>query len=216
MAKAIKRKFAGSLALSLGLALSACGGFPTENKSLYSARQPVVERTNFTLDVQTGGQGLPVAEQQRIAGWFDAMALGYGDRISLDDPTANPAVSEDLAALAERHGLLVSDGSPVTAGYVAPGQARIVITRSTASVPDCPNWSANAEGNEYNATYPGYGCAVNGNLAAMVANPEDLISGQAGTGETIVTTSTKAIKAYRDKEPTGTGDLAEVSSTEGG
>ena len=41
-------------------------------------------------------------------------------------------------------------------------------------------------------------------------------SGQAGTGETIVTTSTKAIKAYRDKEPTGTGDLAEVSSTEGG
>jgi pilus assembly protein CpaD len=57
---------------------------------------------------------------------------------------------------------------------------------------------------------------VNGNLAAMVANPEDLISGQAGTGETIVTTSTKAIKAYRDKEPTGTGDLAEVSSTEGG
>ncbi|HCJ44782.1 MAG TPA: pilus assembly protein CpaD, partial [Erythrobacter sp.] len=25
-----------------------------------------------------------------------------------------------------------------------------------------------------------------------------------------------AIKAYRDKEPTGTGDLAEVSSTEGG
>ncbi|HBM05323.1 MAG TPA: pilus assembly protein CpaD, partial [Erythrobacter sp.] len=116
MAKAIKRKFAGSLALSLGLALGACGGFPTENKSLYSARQPVVERTNFTLDVQTGGQGLPVAEQQRIAGWFDAMGLGYGDRISLDDPTANPAVSEDLAALAERHGLLVSDGSPVTAG----------------------------------------------------------------------------------------------------
>ena len=57
MAKAIKRKFAGSLALSLCLALGACGGFPTENKSLYSARQPVVERTNFTLDVQTGGQG---------------------------------------------------------------------------------------------------------------------------------------------------------------
>ena len=109
-------------------------------------REPVVERTNFTLDVQTGGQGLPVAEQQRIAGWFDAMGLGYGDRISLDDPTANPAVSEDLAALAERHGLLVSDGSPVTAGYVAPGQARIVITRPNSSgrVPsiavEAPNW----------------------------------------------------------------------------
>ena len=29
----------------------------------------------------------------------------------------------------------------------------------------------------------------------MVANPEDLIAGQTGTGETVVTTSTKAIDA---------------------
>ena len=171
MAKAINRKLAGSLAISLSLALGACGGFPTENKSLYSARQPVVERTNFTLDVNTAGDGLPVTEQRRVADWFDAMGLGYGDRISLDDPTASAAVKEDLAALAGRHGLLVSEGSPVTAGYVDPGQARIVVTRSTASVPGCPDWSANNEANEYNATYPGYGCAVNGNLAAMVANP---------------------------------------------
>ena len=216
MAKAINRKLAGSLAISLSLALGACGGFPTENKSLYSARQPVVERTNFTLDVNTAGDGLPVTEQRRVADWFDAMGLGYGDRISLDDPTARAAVKEDLAALAGRHGLLVSEGSPVTAGYVDPGQARIVVTRSTASVPGCPDWSANNEANEYNATYPGYGCAVNGNLAAMVANPEDLIQGQEGTGETVVTTSTKAIRAYRDRALTGDGELANISSQEGG
>ncbi len=216
MAKAINRKLAGSLAISLSLALGACGGFPTENKSLYSARQPVVERTNFTLDVNTAGDGLPVPEQRRVADWFDAMGLGYGDRISLDDPTASAAVKEDLAALAGRHGLLVSEGSPVTAGYVDPGQARIVVTRSTASVPGCPDWSANNEANEYNATYPGYGCAVNGNLAAMVANPEDLIQGQEGTGETVVTTSTKAIRAYRDRALTGDGELANISSQEGG
>ena len=216
MAKAINRKLAGSLAISLSLALGACGGFPTENKSLYSARQPVVERTNFTLDVNTAGDDLPVTEQRRVADWFDAMGLGYGDRISLDDPTASAAVKEDLAALAGRHGLLVSEGSPVTAGYVDPGQARIVVTRSTASVPGCPDWSANNEANEYNATYPGYGCAVNGNLAAMVANPEDLIQGQEGTGETVVTTSTKAIRAYRDRALTGDGELANISSQEGG
>ena len=216
MAKAINRKLAGSLAVSLSLVLGACGGIPTENRTLYSARQPVVERTNFTLDASTAGDGLPVSEQQRIADWFDAMGLGFGDRVSLDDPSVNPAVKEDLAALAGRHGVLLSEGSPVTAGHVNPGQARIVVTRSTASVPGCPDWSANNEHNPMNATYPGYGCAVNGNLAAMVANPEDLITGQKGTGETVVSTSTKAIKAYRDKEPTGTGDLAEVSSTEGG
>ena len=212
MAIAFNRKLAGTLAASLGLALGACGGFPTENRSLYSARQPVVERTNFTLDIRTAGDGLPVGEQRRVAGWFDAMELGYGDRISLDDPTANPAVREDLAALAGRHGLLVSESSPVTPDYIDPGEARIVITRSTASVPGCPDWSANNEANEYNATYPGYGCAVNGNLAAMVANPEDLISGQKGSGETVVSTSTKAIEAYREKAPTGAGGLSQVSS----
>ena len=58
--------------------------------------------------------------------------------------------------------------------------------------------------------------AVNGNLAAMVANPEDLISGQQGTGQTVVTTSTKAIRSYREKAPTGAGDLTEVSTNEGG
>ncbi|MBL4718155.1 MAG: CpaD family pilus assembly protein [Erythrobacter sp.] len=216
MAKAITRKLTGSLAVSLSLVLGACGGFPTENRSLYSARQPVVERTNFTLDVNTVGDGLAVSEQQRVSGWFEAMGLGYGDRVSLDDPTANPALKDDLAALAGRHGLLVTEGSPVTAGYVEPGQARIVVTRSTASVPGCPDWSANNEANEYNATYPGYGCAVNGNLAAMVANPEDLISGQQGTGQTVVTTSTKAIRSYREKAPTGAGDLTEVSTNEGG
>ena len=135
MAKAITRKLTGSLAVSLSLVLGACGGFPTENRSLYSARQPVVERTNFTLDVNTVGDGLAVSEQQRVSGWFEAMGLGYGDRVSLDDPTANPALKDDLAALAGRHGLLVTEGSPVTAGYVEPGQARIVVTRSTASVP---------------------------------------------------------------------------------
>ncbi|MEH6682950.1 MAG: CpaD family pilus assembly protein [Qipengyuania sp.] len=216
MAKAITRKLTGSLAVSLSLVLGACGGFPTENRSLYSARQPVVERTSFTLDVNTVGDGLAVSEQQRVSGWFEAMGLGYGDRVSLDDPTANPALKDDLAALAGRHGLLVTEGSPVTAGYVEPGQARIVVTRSTASVPGCPDWSANNEANEYNATYPGYGCAVNGNLAAMVANPEDLISGQQGTGQTVVTTSTKAIRSYREKAPTGAGDLTEVSTNEGG
>ena len=41
----------------------------------------------------------------------------------------------------------------------------------------------------------------------MVADPEDLITGQKGTGETVVTTSTKAIASYREQAPTGDGGL---------
>ncbi|WP_100259486.1 CpaD family pilus assembly protein [Qipengyuania seohaensis] len=216
MPKAINRKLTASLAASLALALGACGGTNMDNRTLYSVKQPVVERSNYTLDVATNADGLPVSEQQRLAGWFESMNLRYGDRVAVEDATSSAAVREDVAALAGRYGILLADGTPVTTGYAEPGQARIVITRSTASMPGCPDWSHTAEANEKNATNPNYGCAVYGNLAGMVANPEDLIQGQQGTGETVVTTSTKAIRAYRDAEPTGVDGLADVATTEGG
>jgi len=207
------RKLAGVLALSLGVTLSACGGMPT-NRGLESMRQPVVERNNFTFDVKATASGLSITEQARLADWFETMDLRYGDRISIDDPMMSPATRDAIAKLAARHGILVSEGSPVTAGYVQPGEARVIITRSTATVPGCPDWSETSDMNYNNGTRSGYGCAINGNLAAMVANPEDLITGQKGTGETVVTTSTKAIQSYRKQAPTGEGGLAAAASDE--
>lgn len=202
-----------ALALSLGMALSGCGGMPT-NRSLESVKQPVVERTNYSFDVRTSYDGLDVSEQQRLSGWFESMELGYGDRVSIDDPMASDATREAVANLAGRHGVLIEETAPVTSGHVQPGYARVVLTRSTASVPGCPDWSAKSDANLNNATSPGYGCSINGNLAAMVANPQDLIEGQKGTGETVILTSTKAIDSYRNQTPTGGGALKATSSKE--
>lgn len=215
MSKPMTNKLSPAIALGLGLALAGCGA-TMENRSLYSVHQPIVERSNYALDVATTPGGLPVAEQQRVIGWFDAMDLRYGDRVSLDDPSASPAVRDAVQELAGRRGVLLADGAPVTEGYVQPGQARIVLTRSSAGVPGCPDWSQKSELNYSNGVSSNYGCAVNSNLAAMVANPEDLITGQKGTGETVVTTSTKAIQTYRAQEPTGAAGLPEVATGEGG
>jgi len=117
-------------------------------------------------------------------------------------------VRESVSQLAGRHGVLLSDEAPVTAGASQPGYARVVVTRSKAHVPGCPNWSASSDMNYNNATSPNYGCATNSNLAAMVANPEDLIEGQEGTGETVIMSSSKAIQTYRDAAPTGAEGLA--------
>ncbi len=212
----IPGKIAGALALGLGLTLAACNSSSSvSNRSLNSVNQPVVARTSYTLDVATGYEGLAISEQQRLAGWFEAMGLRYGDRVSVEDPLATGATRETVARIASRHGILVSDGAPVTQGYLQPGTARVVITRSTATVPGCPDWSKSHDANYANATSPGYGCSVNGNLAAMVANPEDLLAGQAGTGETVIMSSTKAIKTFRDKANTGAGDLKAVGSSGG-
>ncbi len=204
-----------ALALSLGLALAGCGDTPN-NRTLYSVKQPVVERSNFTLDLAGSASGLPVPEQQRLAEWFETMNLRYGDRIAIDSALSGAPVRADVAAIAARHGLLLSDGAPVTTGHIEPGMVRVVVTRSRAYVPGCPDWSDNYASNLENATSDNYGCAVNSNLAAMIADPEHLLKGAEGSGETVVMSSTKAIQSYREQAPTGAEGLPAVSSQSAG
>lgn len=218
MKKTHTNKLLGGIALALGITLAGCSGGPlTEtNTSLYSVNQPVVDRTNFAFDVQTTGSGLAITEQQRLNGWFETMDLRYGDRVTVEDPASNPAVAQAVSELAGRYGLILDGVAPTTTGLLGAGQARVVITRSSASVPNCPNWSSQFDGNYKNETSKNYGCAINGNLAAMVANPEDLLEGQSGTGETTILTSTKAIETFRDAPPTGAQGLLEANQGQGG
>jgi pilus assembly protein CpaD len=200
------------LAVSLAVSLSGCGGM-ANNRSLDSIHQPVVALTNYTLDVATGPGGLSYPEQRRLSGWFEAMDLRYGDRISIDDPLASAATRSSVEAAASRYGLLVGDEAPVTAGYVNAGTARIIVSRSKATVPGCPDWSDKTDTNFNNATSRGYGCSVNGNLAAMVADPEHLIKGASGPSDTIVMSGNKAIGSFRDAKPTGVDGLSATATS---
>jgi pilus assembly protein CpaD len=125
------------------------------------------------------------------------------------------AVRADVSEIAARYGLLLADGAPLTQGYVQPGMVRVVITRSRAHVPGCPDWEGRSSENLGNRTSANFGCAVNSNIAAMVADPQHLLEGAKGTGETVVMSSTKAIDTYRNKVPTGQGDLGEVTTAGG-
>jgi pilus assembly protein CpaD len=82
-------------------------------------------------------------------------------------------------------------------------------------MPNCPGWSATSTVQFNNATSAGFGCSVNGNLAAMVADPQHLLEGADGTGLTSVMTATKAISTYRGMEPTGANGLPVISSRGG-
>lgn len=207
-----------AIILSLGLATAACsaGGSNPAMGGLDSVKQPVVQRSNFTLDLVTGSGGLSLPEQRRLAGWFETIDLRYSDQVYIDDPMASNATREAIEAVASRYGVLVSKGAPVTPGYVDPGKARVVITRATAEVPGCPDWSDKSAAHYGNGSWSGYGCATNSNIAAMVANPEDLIRGQRGTGETVVMSSTKAIDSYRKQAPTGEKGLKENTTSDEG
>jgi pilus assembly protein CpaD len=211
----MKRAACAAIALSLGVALSGCNTPGTMNRSLNSVKQPVVEHATFALDLSADASGLPVPEQRRLADWFQTMNVSYGDQIAVDDANANFQARDDVARIAGRYGLLLSDGAPVTNGALEPGTVRVVITRSRAFVPNCPDWSTHLADYGTNTTSSGFGCAVNGNLAAMVADPEHLIHGASSAGDTVIMSSTKAIETYREAKPTGAEGLPKVSTETG-
>ena len=203
--------------LALAVALAGCThDRPTnEMRGVSAVNVPVVTRSDFALDLAAPGGSLPSSEAARLDGWFHSLGLGYGDSIYVDGADAW-GTRDDVARVAGKYGLLLSNGAPVTAGAVAPGTVRVVVSRTRASVPGCPNWSVPSQPNLENAQFTGFGCSVNSNLAAMVANPEHLLHGAEGTGETVVMSSTKAIQTYRAAEPTGKSGLPEVSSQSSG
>ena len=201
-----------SALLALGIAASACTGSgyglsPHHNPTMTSVNQPVVQRTDYVFDVAAAG-GVPASEQERLAAWFDTIDVGYGDRVSIDSggAYADAASRADVAGIAASRGLLLSEGAPVTAGNVQPGSIRVIVSRSAAVVPGCPIWDATEVGARH-TTSPKNGCAVNSNLAAMIADPNDLVLGQEGSLDGDAATASKAIKTYREKAPTGAGPL---------
>ena len=178
-------------------------------RGLDSINQPVVERRDFALELDSSGGRLNALERGRLRDWFKTIDLNYGDRIFVEDGSGETATGQDVARVAAEFGMLVNEGAPVTAGRVGPGTARVIVSRSIASVPGCP---VPEGGTSASLTSPNYGCAVNSNFAAMVADPQDLVLGQAGSMTGDNTTATKAIRVYRETAPSGAKGLISVES----
>ncbi|MCJ8190189.1 CpaD family pilus assembly protein [Sphingomicrobium aestuariivivum] len=183
--------------------------------SLNAVNVPVVAQTNYAFDVAAPGGTLPASEQARLVAWFDSLGLQYGDVVYLDGPMASSARGS-VADLAGRYGLLLADGAPVTAGNIPASAVRVIVGRATASVPNCPNWERPSSPDYQNRSHPNFGCGVNGALAAMIANPNDLVYGREGSGVADTRTSARAVQSYRDTKPTGDGGQLEAINTQGG
>jgi pilus assembly protein CpaD len=87
----------------------------------------------------------------------------------------------------------------------------VVVARRRAEVPGCPNWSRPASPDFANRSMSDFGCSVNSNIAAMVANPEDLLHGREGSSTTDTFAASRAIELYRTTPPTGSKGLQSVT-----
>jgi type IV pilus biogenesis protein CpaD/CtpE len=110
-------------------------------------------------------------------------------------PTSNPSLSSVHQPVVERTDFVFDVAT--SGGGVSPAE----LARLDA-------WFASID--------VGYGDRVAINLAAMIANPNDLVLGQDGTVDANANTATRAIRTYRQRQPTGQGELPATSTTTGG
>ena len=204
-----------SALIIVAAALSACQHVPQDlpDRGLESVNVPVVHRSDYALDLAAPDGSLSSAERARLDAWFRSLQLGYGDNIYVDGAYSD-AARNDVARVAGQYGLLISNGAPVTQGSIPPGSVRVVVSRARAEVPDCPNWSVPAQPNYNNRTMSNHGCAVNSNIAAMVANPEDLIHGREGDPYVDAAAASRGIGVYYSTPPNGKKGLQDVKTSD--
>ncbi len=198
------------IALTSALAACATPQVNQADRGVASTNIPVVTTADYVFDASAPGGALAQSEADRLGGWFQGLGLGYGDTIYVDGGYA-PAARAQVASIAGRFGMLVTNGAPATTGMVAPGTVRVVVARRRAEVPGCPNWTRPSAPDFANHSISNYGCAVNSNIAAMVANPEDLLHGREGTTVTDAYTAARAVELYRTTPPSGTKGLQDVT-----
>lgn len=201
--------------IALASSVAACHTPDLADKGVAAVNVPVVTTADYVFDAAAPDGALAPGESDRLNGWFQGLGLGYGDTVYVDGAFADAARGQ-VSAVAAQYGMAVSEGAPVTTGVVSPGNVRVVVSRRRAEVPHCPNWSIPSQPNYDNRNMSNFGCGVNSNIAAMVANPEDLLRGREGDGTSNVNAATRAVQFYRSTPPTGNKGLEEVTTKGGG
>jgi pilus assembly protein CpaD len=194
-----------TLIVALGAALSACAttnGGDNPMAGLPSTHVPVVNRVDYVFDAQAPGGSIQPSELARLDAWFRTMDMRYGDNVYVGNSAGADARGQ-VQSVVGQYGILLSNGAPVTVGATGYDTVRVVVSRTQASVPGCPDWSAPSNPNFNNRQMSNFGCGVNAALAAQVANPQDLVMGHAGEAASDGATASKAISMYRSWEQTG-------------
>lgn len=149
-------------------------------------RHPIVVRQGeVTLDlaVYPGSSGLNESQKDRVDGFLRDYKSQSSDRLLIKAPSGGPNESSAMRAYDQVRKSLRAAGieprSVALEPYFGNGDPsaplRLSYLQVVADPPDCPDWSENVGRDPQNMPYPNLGCATQRNLAAMVANPEDLV-----------------------------------------
>jgi pilus assembly protein CpaD len=207
-----------------GLLVCACNtdqqatGIP-DPPSDYRMRHPItVSEADHTLQLFIGANRsqLTAAQRAEVLAFAQTWKKEATGGVLIDLPTGTGNERASSATLPEIQSILAATGVPSGSMLVRTYQAgpatfatvRITYPKVTAQAGPCGLWPQDlgpTNNKEYfeNTQYWNFGCASQRNLAAMVANPEDLVQPRS---ETPVSTMrrTKVLDSYENGASTAT------------
>lgn len=159
----------------------------------YRKRHPiVVTQKEQTLDiaVASGARELDQATASNVTAFAGGLASGGGGTIIVLEPSGaqNSSsvmhVRDDIMAAIQAGGvskshILIQNYDASQHGAAAP--VRLSYHAVKASVGECGNWIENLADNPNNTQYHDFGCSTQNNLAAIIANPNDLMGPRAAS-----------------------------------
>lgn len=149
-------------------------------------RHPIAVRqgeVSLDVSIHPGAAGLNESQKGQVYGFLRDYKAQSSDRLLIRAPSGGPNETAAMRAYDEIRRALRSAGvNPelvVLEPYFANGDPsaplRLSYLQFVAIPPDCPDWSEDIGRDPQNMPWPDKGCATQRNLAAMVANPEDLV-----------------------------------------
>jgi pilus assembly protein CpaD len=192
---ALRKALRGGGALALVAVLSAgCSTTSTSDVDPaeydYRLRHPImISEEPEVLDIPVGMNGPALSPQIETA--IRHYVAGYQvdgtGAITIQVPTASANQVAATSTGQAVHYALVRAGVPHAQIVVAPyyfgnhartASLRLSYLRVKAVTPKCGLWPESAPNTHRNSDYHNFGCAAQQNLAAMVANPADLVAPQ--------------------------------------
>lgn len=187
----IGRKVVPALAVALAASLAGCanrdsvtvGSIPDD----YRTTHPIViaeKNQKIDLPVGAGDRGMTGAQRDALLGFLDGYDKSAAPALTIAMPAgsanevAAQAAGRDFARLAMKAG--VKRNRIVMTSYQsavpeASAPVRVAFVAVRAQTDKCGRWPDDLTETSENKHYADFGCSYQNNLAAQVANPNDLI-----------------------------------------
>jgi len=192
----------------------------------------IVDKREEVLDlaVPRGAYGLASSQRARTKHFLREYRQQGNGVLLIRAPSGSPnevaamRVLEDVRRVMRQEGVAhkASNVEPYFADGDPRAPIRVSYLRHVALPPECGSWPTNLAADPKSLPYPNLGCATQHNLAAMVANPNDLLEPRGMTPrsserrDTIWNKYVKGEATVAEKAEEESGAVSEVKGGGGG